>query len=49
LNPAGERYEKSEIIDRSHKFAEPYCVTDGKKFRLKDVDPADTGKTKSGY
>ena len=39
--------KKSEIFDRSHKFAEPYCVTDGKKFRLKDFDPADTGKATS--
>ena len=36
--------KKSEIIDRSHKFAERYCVTDAKKFRLKDFDPADTGE-----
>jgi hypothetical protein len=21
----------------------PYCVTDGRNFRLKDVDPSDTG------
>jgi len=39
--------KKSEIIDKSHKFAEPYCVTNGKKFRLKDVDPADTGEATS--
>ena len=39
--------KKSEIIDKSYKFAEPYCVTNGKKFRLKDVDPADTGEATS--
>jgi len=39
--------KKSEIIDRSHKFAECYCVTDGKEFRLKDFDPADTGEATS--
>jgi polyphosphate kinase 2 (PPK2 family) len=39
--------KKSEIFDRSHKFAEPYCVTNGKGFRLKDVDPADTGNVTS--
>ena len=38
---------KNEIIHRSHKFAEPYCVTNDKKFRLKDVDPADRGKATS--
>jgi PPK2 family polyphosphate:nucleotide phosphotransferase len=40
--------KKSEIIDRSHEFAEPYCITDGKKFRLKDVDPAEMGKATPG-
>ena len=39
--------KKSEIIDRSTKFAEPYSITNGKKFRLKDVDPADMGKASS--
>jgi PPK2 family polyphosphate:nucleotide phosphotransferase len=39
--------KKSEIIERSQKFAEPFCVTDGAKFRLKDFDPADTGKATS--
>ena len=36
--------KKNEIIDRSRKFAEPYCVTNSKKFRLKDIDPDDTGE-----
>jgi len=39
--------KKNEIIERSRKFVEPYCVTDGKKFRLKDVDPGDTGEATS--
>jgi PPK2 family polyphosphate:nucleotide phosphotransferase len=39
--------KKSEIIERSQKFVAPYCVTNGKKFRLKDVDPDDTGETTS--
>jgi PPK2 family polyphosphate:nucleotide phosphotransferase len=39
--------KKSEIIDRSRKFAEPYCVSSGKKFRLKDCDPAGAGKATS--
>jgi PPK2 family polyphosphate:nucleotide phosphotransferase len=30
------------------KLAEQYCVNDGKHFRLKDFDPADTGGWKSG-
>jgi PPK2 family polyphosphate:nucleotide phosphotransferase len=32
-----------EIVKASHKLSKPYRVTDGKEFRLKDVDPADTG------
>ncbi|HYY28228.1 MAG TPA: polyphosphate kinase 2 family protein [Chthoniobacterales bacterium] len=36
-----------EIIERSRKFVAPYCVTDGKKFRLKDIDPNDTGESTS--
>jgi PPK2 family polyphosphate:nucleotide phosphotransferase len=39
--------KKSEIIDRSHKFAKHYCVTNDKKFRLQDFDPADTGEATS--
>jgi polyphosphate kinase 2 (PPK2 family) len=30
---------KSKLTD----FIKPYCVTDGKRFRLQDADPADTG------
>src|SRR5579871_5401414 len=29
------------------KLADPYRIDDGKKFRLKDIDPADTGKIHS--
>src|SRR6516164_9620603 len=36
-----------EIIERSQKFITPYRVTNGKKFRLKDFDPDDTGETTS--
>ena len=38
------KMKKQEIIERSRKFVAPYCVSDGKKFRLKDVDPDDTGE-----
>ena len=31
-----------KIIKRAQSLAEPFCVTDGADFRLKDVDPADT-------
>ena len=39
--------KRSEIIERSRKFVGPYCVTNGKKFRLKDIDPKDTGEVTS--
>jgi PPK2 family polyphosphate:nucleotide phosphotransferase len=32
-----------ELIRRGRKLASRYAITDGKKFRLKDVDPGDTG------
>ncbi len=38
---------RKEIIDRIEKFVEPYRVTKGKGFRLKDIDPGDTRKLKS--
>ena len=32
-----------EVIERARQLCKPYRVTKGKKFRLKDVDPGDTG------
>ncbi|RBP38054.1 PPK2 family polyphosphate:nucleotide phosphotransferase [Roseimicrobium gellanilyticum] len=32
-----------ELIKRARKISEPYRISDGGKFRLKDVDPGDTG------
>ena len=37
----------AQIIKAAHKLAKPYRVTNGKKFRLKDVDPGDTGDLKA--
>jgi PPK2 family polyphosphate:nucleotide phosphotransferase len=37
----------SEGIERCRKFSAPYRLTDAKKFRLKDVDPGDTGELTS--
>ena len=34
--------ETKEVIKRAERFAEPFIVTDGSGFRLKDIDPADT-------
>lgn len=31
----------------SGSFAKPFHITDGKTFRLKDIDPGDTGSLKS--
>ena len=39
---------REEIISRIEKFVDPYRVTKGKGFRLKDIDPGDTRKLKSG-
>jgi PPK2 family polyphosphate:nucleotide phosphotransferase len=37
----------SEVIEAARKFSKPYRVSDGKKFRLADVDPRDTGELTS--
>jgi len=37
----------SKIIKAARKFSKPYRVTDGDKFRLKDIDPGDTHGLKS--
>ena len=31
-----------KVINRARSFADPFCITDGDRFRLKDVDPNDT-------
>jgi PPK2 family polyphosphate:nucleotide phosphotransferase len=36
-----------EVIKRARKLAKPYCVTDGRKFKLKDTDPSDIGGLQS--
>ncbi len=36
--------DTEHVIKRSGKFARPYRVTDGDGFRLKDIDPGDTGE-----
>lgn len=37
-----------EVIKVAKNLSKPYRVTKGKKFRLKDIDPGDTGDLKSG-
>src|SRR4029079_13195361 len=39
--------ELKQIVEASHKISKPYRISDAKKFRLKDVDPGDTGDLKS--
>ncbi len=34
--------KQNELLERARRLANRFCVTDGKKFRLKDVDPDDT-------
>src|ERR1700680_4229587 len=36
-----------KLVKEAERIVSPYCVTDGKKFRLKDFDPADTNGIKS--
>ena len=37
----------SRVTKTARRFAKPYRITDGKGFRLKDVDPGDTGDLKA--
>jgi PPK2 family polyphosphate:nucleotide phosphotransferase len=32
-----------DLVERARRFSRPYRVNDGKKFRLKDIDPGDHG------
>src|SRR5216110_3570045 len=36
-----------QVIEAAHRLSKPYRVRNGKKFRLKDVDPGDTGELQS--
>ena len=37
----------NKVVQAAHQFSKPYRITNGKKFRLKDFDPADTGELKA--
>lgn len=39
--------EMKELFKKARKFAKPFRVTDGDRFRLKDIDPGDTLHLKS--
>jgi PPK2 family polyphosphate:nucleotide phosphotransferase len=45
--PSANPMKTKQIIEAAHRFSKLYRVTNGKKFRLKDVDPGDTGDLKS--
>ena len=34
--------DDKDFLKQARKYSEPFCVTNGKKFRLKDVDPGET-------
>ena len=34
--------KNNAIVKRAYEFSQPYCITDGKDFRLGDYDPQDT-------
>ena len=34
--------DDKDFLKQAKKYSQPFCVTNGKKFRLKDVDPGDT-------
>jgi PPK2 family polyphosphate:nucleotide phosphotransferase len=36
-----------KIEERARRFVKPFRITDGKGFRLKDIDPGDTGRLES--
>jgi PPK2 family polyphosphate:nucleotide phosphotransferase len=40
--PAAAAMPLPDMIKASRDLSQPYCVTKGRKFRLKDFDPADT-------
>jgi PPK2 family polyphosphate:nucleotide phosphotransferase len=46
-SPSANAMKTKQVIENSHQISKTYRVTDGKKFRLKDVDPGDTGDLKS--
>jgi hypothetical protein len=37
----------ANVVKRVEHYVEPFRITNGKKFRLKDLDPGDTAGLKS--
>jgi len=44
---ASEGAAVKDLATRARQFAKPYRIDDGKGFRLRDVDPSDTGHLES--
>jgi polyphosphate kinase 2 (PPK2 family) len=42
LHERGPEHARKEILDRIQKYIDPFRITRGKGFRLKDFDPGDT-------
>ena len=40
---ANDTSDLASIVKSARKLSQPHCVDDGRKFRLRDVDPDDTG------
>jgi polyphosphate kinase 2 (PPK2 family) len=36
------RMKLKKLVQETRKLCQPYCITDGNRFRLKNVDPSDT-------
>jgi len=47
LRYTADAMKPRKLIKEAQRIASPYCITDGKKFRLKDFDPDDTDGVKS--
>ena len=43
----GDRLDLDRIIERARDVSRPYRIADGRAFRLRDVDPGDTGGMRS--
>ena len=39
---------RNEILDRTQKYIQPFCITNGKGFQLKNFDPGNTLKLDKG-
>src|ERR1700749_5147027 len=42
IQEGGRAMARKEILDRIHKYVDPFHITKGKRFRLKDIDPGET-------